>query len=261
MEKVSIIIPAYNEERRIGNTLGSYGRFFQKLGRKKLIDTEILVVINNTKDRTEEIVRRYQKKYKMISYLNLKPGGKGLAIIEGFKDALKRKNNFIGFVDADMATSPEAFYALVKNIGNNYGIIASRYVPGAEVNPKQRFSRIFVSRVFNILIKFLFLLNYKDTQCGAKLFRRMAIEKIINSLGMTQWAIDIDLLYNLKKKNLSIIEFPTIWSDKTASTLNVKKASIQMFFAIIQLRILNSPLRRTWKFFEPVVGIIWRIVK
>lgn len=261
MDKISIIIPAYNEEKRIGKTLEAYGKFYQKLKNKKIIDIEILIVINNTKDKTEEIVRIYQKKYKIIKYLNLKQGGKGFAIIEGFRDALKRKNDFIGFVDADMATSPEAFYDLIKNIDGNYGIIASRYVSGAIVNPKQRFSRVLVSRIFNMIIKALFLLNYKDTQCGAKLFRRKAIERIINSLGMTQWAVDIDLLYNLKKENLSTIEFPTIWSDKAASTLNVKKASIQMFFAVVQLRVLNSPLKRTWKFFEPAVGIIWRIVK
>jgi len=262
MEKFSIIIPAYNEEKRIGRTLEVYGSFFSRLKKQKILDTEILVVINNTSDKTEDIVKLCQKKYRVIDYLNFKEGGKGFAIIEGFKYALKNKKvNLIGFVDADMATSPEAYYDLIKNISNNYGIIASRYLPSSKVNPKQKFSRIFISRIFNILVKVLFLLNYKDTQCGAKLFRRKALEKIVPKLGMTQWAIDIDLLYNLKKENLSVKEFPTIWSDKSASKLNTKKASIQMFFAVLQLRILNSPFKRFWKFFEPMVGIVWRIVK
>jgi len=77
MEKVSIIIPAYNEEKRIGKTLEEYGKFFNDFKKNNKLGINILVVINNTKDRTEEIVKEYAKKYKFIKYLNLKPGGKG----------------------------------------------------------------------------------------------------------------------------------------------------------------------------------------
>src|SRR3989338_9940965 len=108
--KVSIIIPAYNEEKRIGNTLKEYSRFFENLRKEKKLNYEILVVINNTKDNTELIVKKYQKKNKNIKYINLPKGGKGYATAEGFKNALSQKNDLLCFVDADMATSPEAFY-------------------------------------------------------------------------------------------------------------------------------------------------------
>ena len=262
MEKVVIIIPAYNEEKRIGKTLEAYGLFFDELKRRKILDYEILVVINNTRDKTEEIVKKYQKKNNNLACLSFKEGGKGLAIIAGFKEALKdNKNSLVGFVDADMATSPHAFYDLIKNINGNYGIIASRYASGAIVKPKQTLNRIFVSRIFNLMVRGLFLLSFKDTQCGAKIFRRKAIEKILPLLGMTQWAIDVDLLYHLKQQNLSVREFPTIWKNKDESKLNLKRASIQMFFAIIQLRILNSPFKRTCIVFNPIIGTIWKIVK
>jgi len=244
MNKISIIIPAYNEEKRIAETLEEYGKFFTNLKKTKELDSEILIVINNTQDRTEEIVRQYQKKYKIIKYLNFKPGGKGLAIINGFKDALKdKKNIFIGFVDADLATRPEAFYDLVKNLNDFDGIIASRYVNGARVNPKQTWRRIFVSRIFNFLIRTLFLMPYRDTQCGAKVFKRRAVEEIIEKLGITQWAFDVDLLYQARKKNLKIIEYPTIWADKEYSKINFMKAGPRMALAIIRTRLINSKFK------------------
>jgi len=260
--KISITIPAYNEEKRIGRTLEEYGKFFEmKKKSKEIEDFEIIVVINNTSDRTEEVVKEKIKVIREIRHLNFKKGGKGFAIIEGFKDALKRDSDLMGFVDADMATSPEAFYSLSKNINGYDGIIASRAVHGSKVYQKKSFIRIFASRVLNFLVRVFFLLPYRDTQCGAKIFRKRCIENIINRVGMTQWAFDIDLIYQAKKIGFRIKEFPTLWSDRDYSKLNVKKHSIQMLLAIIQLRILNSPFKRSWKFFRPVAGLIWRLVK
>jgi glycosyltransferase involved in cell wall biosynthesis len=241
MEKVVIVMPAYNEEKRIAQTLEGYGSFFTNLKNKHLIDFEILIVINNTNDKTEEIVKKYQKKYKIIRYLNFKQGGKGFAIIEGFKEALKnRKNTLIGFVDADMATLPDAFYDLVINIKSYDGLIASRYIKNSKVNPKQSLARIFVSRLFNFLIRTLFLMPYRDTQCGAKVFRRKALEKTVQDLGLTQWAFDVDLLYKIRRKGFEIREYPTVWADKAYSKINFMKAGPRMALAIIRLRIINS---------------------
>ncbi len=241
MEEVIIIIPAYNEEKRIGATLEEYGRFFNEEKKTKKIDYKIIVVINNTKDRTEEIVKICQEKNKNIKYLNFKQGGKGFAIIAGFKDALKdKKNNLIGFVDADMATSPQAFYDLINNIKSYDGIIASRYIKYSKVNPKQSLERIFVSRIFNFLIRSLFLMPFADTQCGAKLFKRKTLENITSKLGMTQWAFDVELLYLIRKAGFKIKEYPTIWADKEYSKINFMKAGPRMALSIIRLRLINS---------------------
>jgi glycosyltransferase involved in cell wall biosynthesis len=255
---ISIVIPAHNEEKRIGPTLESYGKFFNDLKNKNSLDYEIIIVINNTKDKTLEIVKKAAAKNKNISYLNFKQGGKGFAIIEGFKKALKSNKSLIGFVDADASTSPEAYYDLIKNIDSYDAIIASRYVSGAKVNPKQSLRRIFVSRVFNLLVRTLFIMPYKDTQCGAKILTREATEKVVGQIGITQWAFDIDLIYRLRKNKLSIKEQATVWSDKERSTLNLKRASIQMFLAIVRLRIINSPLKPFLKIIRPLVAKVWR---
>lgn len=259
--KISIIIPAYNEEKRIGKTLEAYSRYFNELENNKKISYEILVVINGTTDNTEKVVKEYCKANKKIKYLNFERGGKGFAITEGFKESLKKDFELIGFVDADMATPPEEYWRLVENIGKYDGIIASRYTHNAKVFPKQSVTRIFASRSFNFLVRVLFLMPYKDTQCGAKIFRKKCIEQVLPQMGMTQWAYDIDLLYRLRKNKVRIREFPSVWRDIEGSKLNIKKSSIQMFLAIIQLRILHSPIKGSWKFFKPLAGMLWRIAK
>ena len=112
--KLAIVIPAYNEEKRIGKTLQAYSECFEKLRKNKLLDYEILIAINGTTDNTEKIVNSFARKNKSIASINLKEGDKGNAVIQGIKFFLKRKNDLIGFVDADMSTPPEEFARLAK---------------------------------------------------------------------------------------------------------------------------------------------------
>ena len=255
MEKVSIIIPAYNEEKRIGKTLDANLKFFKDLKRKKILDFEIIVVVNGSTDKTIEIVKSLAKKNKELKYLDLKRGAKGYAVIEGFKEALKSDSNLIGFKDADMATKPEVYHDLIKRIGNHDGIIASRYVKGSIINPKPTLERKIASRIFNTLIRSTLFLPHKDTQCGAKLFKRKALEKTIPHLTFSQLAFDVDLLYNLRKKGFRIKEIPTIWSDEEYSTVNFAKSGPVMALAILRLRILNSPFKGLKTVYDKFVNV------
>jgi glycosyltransferase involved in cell wall biosynthesis len=235
--KLSIIIPAHNEENRISKTLEEYCRFFSKKCKKEF---EIIVVLNGCTDRTLDIVRRFKRKYSQIKYLNFMQSGKGFAIIQGFKAA---RGELIGFTDADCSTPPEAFYDLIENINGFGGIIANRWMKESIVRPKQPLSRRMASRIFNLLVRALFGIKSQDTQCGAKLFKKEAIKKVLPNIGITAWAFDIDLLYQLKKKGYKIKDIPTVWSDKGHSKLNVAKTSFQMFLAVVRLRLINSPFK------------------
>ena len=257
--KLSIIIPAYNEEKRIGTTLEAYESFFNKLKKQKKLDYEIIIAINNTKDRTEEIVKKYQRKNKQINYINLIKGGKGYAITEGFKDALKRKNDLIGFVDADMATTPEEFARLAGKIGSFDGIIASRALKGSVVSSKRTLQRIIASRGYNYFIRMLFLFPYQDTQCGAKIFKREALSKVLSHLSMSKWAFDVDLLYNLRKYGFKVKEEPSVWSDKEYSKINFFRTGPWMAMALIRLRIINSPFKWIIRVFNPFINWLWRL--
>lgn len=231
--KVSIIIPAYNEEKRIAHTLRAYDDFLKNMP----LEYEILVVVNGTTDATMQIVRSLQSSMPHLLAINSIEGGKGLAITRGFKDALQRKNDLIGFVDADMATSPQAYYQLIQQIDGYDGIIASRYMPGASVTPPRPLIKRWGSKIFfETLTKLLLGINYYDTQCGAKLFKRTTVEKIVPFLSVPQWAFDIELLYLCKRFNFRIKEEPTIWHDQAGSKLRMMRAGSRMLATLFALR-------------------------
>ena len=85
---------------------------------------------------------------------------------------------------------------------------------------------------------------YRDTQCGAKLFKGSSLRRVVPFLGITQWAFDIDLLYSMKKNKFEVIEVPTEWSEPGDSHLNLKKTIPEMFLAIIRVNSLNKLLTR-----------------
>ena len=237
MVKLSIIIPAYNEAGRIEKTLISYYTFFSK----NIKDFEIIIVPNNCSDNTFEIVKKFSHSKKNIKIKNITHYvGKGGAIIEGFKIA---KGDYIGFTDADNATNAEAFFELYKNIEDYDGIIASRWIKGAKINRKQPIFRRVASRVFNVFVRILFGIKLRDTQCGAKLFKKEKLMLVLPELVTTRWAFDVDLLYKFKLKNYKVVEIATEWTDDPNSKLNIKKASLEMFFAISRLRLIHSPFR------------------
>ena len=250
--KLSIIIPAYNEEKRIASRLDDLLSVFEKLRKSRKMDYEIIVVINKSTDKTENIAKKFREKNKRILYMHLKEKGKGLAVMEGFKDVLKRKNDYIGFVDADMATTAKEFARLALKLieSKSDGIIASRYLPGAKVSPKPTLKRIIASRFYNYYIRLFFFFPYRDTQCGAKIFKREAIAKITPHLINTKWAFDVDILFNLKKYGFKIIEEPTVWSDKSYSKVNLLYDGYRMGLSMLRLRILNSPFPEIMRFYD-----------
>ena len=170
---ISIVIPAHNEERRIGKTLEEYVKYFREKKREKEIKSfEIIVVLNGCEDNTLQVVKKIKKRFREIKILDFERAGKGFAIIEGFKDALIRENNLIGFVDADMATPPKAFYGLIRNIQGYEGVIANRWDKRSIIKTKQPFLRRVMSRGYNFIARSLFLFSFRDTQCGAKVLTR-----------------------------------------------------------------------------------------
>ena len=198
---------------------------------------ELLVIPNGCTDNTIKLVSDFSKKHDSVKYKILIPGGKGIALISWFK---LPKKDIIGFTDADNSTNPKEFYKLVQNIDSHDCAIASRWMKDSVVNIKQPLPRIVAGRVFNFLVKLLLRLNFHDTQCGGKVFKKEAIKSVYPKLGITKWAFDIDLLYLLKRNNYKIKEVPIKWQDTIGSQLNIPRASFEMFLALIRLRLVYS---------------------
>lgn len=236
--KLSIVIPAHNEEHRLPPMLEAYaGYFAEKYGN----EVELIVVPNFCNDRTTEIARGIGLRYSQVRVVEeLKRVGKGGAVMLGAKSA---EGDLIGFVDADGATPPVAFDDLVQKISLDGCIIASRWMKGSDVSPKQPLSRRVASRCFNGLVRSLFGLKLTDTQCGAKLFRREVILPVLRNLGVTNWAFDVDMLFQAKRLGASIREIPTVWHDVAGSKIEIGRSSVNMVVALVRLRMFYSPLR------------------
>ena len=249
--RLTIIVPAHNEEKRIGRMLDTYLPFFAgRYGN----EVEFIVVINGTTDRTEEVVATYQERYPSLRIV-VEPQsiGKGGALMMGFRMA---RGAWVGFVDADGATPPEAFQALMDGIGDAGGIIASRWCAGAQVSPRQPLDRRIASRIFNWITRLLFGLKLTDTQCGAKLLRREAMLAVLPTLGITQWAFDVDLLFQLRRAGYAIREIPTTWQDVHGSKVKVVQASMEMVLALTRLRLMYSPFRWVVPLYQCTLGRI-----
>ena len=247
--KLSIVIPAFNEEHRIQPMLDAYLDYFlPRYGD----EVECVVVVNGSSDRTAEICREYEQRLPQVHVIDERRAiGKGGAVMLGLRAA---RGAWVGFVDADGATPPEAFQALVDRIGSAGAIIASRWLPDSDVAPPQPLSRRVASRIFNGLVRVVFRLPITDTQCGAKLITRDAVQAVLPHLGLTQWAFDVDLLFQLRRAGYAIVEIPTTWHDITGSKVNVPKASLQMTVAILRLRLIYSPFRWVVDLYNATIG-------
>lgn len=236
--KLSIVIPAHNEEERLKVMLAPYLAFFAP---RYGDEVELIVVVNGSTDRTDRVAQEFIRQYPQLRVL-VDPAhiGKGGAIMLGARAA---RGDLIGFVDADGATPPEAFQDLVDRIGGAGAIIASRWLPGAQVSPAQPPARRIASRLFNLLVRLLFKVRIHDTQCGAKLVRREYMLAALPNIGITRWAFDVDLLFQLRRAGAQIVETPTVWRDVSGSRVRIVRSSLEMFVAMVRLRLIYSPLR------------------
>jgi len=235
-----LLIPAYNEEERIGPVLRDYAAFFEKNYPGRF---ELVVVLNGCRDDTLEVVKRVAAEHPAIRALDFpQPIGKGGALIEGLK--LAPTSDLIGYVDADGATAPEAFLDLVKHCQEVDCAIGSRWLEGSVLHQSQSTQRRLFSRAFHALVQLLFQMNIQDTQCGAKVLRRQAVEKIYPALRIADVAFDINLLYSLKRNGFTVREVPTEWTDKLGSKIKLNKGSLGIILSVIRLRLFYSPFYR-----------------
>lgn len=252
-----LLIPAYNEEQRIEPVLREYGAFFRDNYKGKF---QLVVVLNGCRDDTIGVVRRVAKDFFSISAIEFPdPIGKGGALIEGLR--LAPLADIIGYVDADGATAPPAFLDLVRHLEEADCVIGSRWIKGAVLHQAQTNRRQFASRIFHLIVQSFFWMNIRDTQCGAKVMKRQAVEKVHSQLRISDMAFDINLLYSLKRAGLRILEVPTEWTDKVGSKVVLGRTSMTMLASVIRLRLVYSPLKPLLRRFAWLEAWIYRTLR
>lgn len=236
--ELSLVIPACNEEQRIEDTLENYIAFLMRSG----IDFEIIVEMDGCTDGTADIVRRMSVTYPCVKVMEYKERlGKGGGLLKGFEIA---RGDIIGFVDADGSIQPMEMMKLLDSVrGGADCAIGSRRARGAMVT-NQPPTRKVLSKCFNMMVRTLFLLPYKDTQCGAKVYRATVLNKVLGQIHVNGFIFDVVLLYQTKKNGFTVDEVAIIWEDKEGSKVNVISTTLDMFSSILKLRLYYSPFRR-----------------
>lgn len=218
-------------------TLDAYLRSFPA-------DTEFLIVPNGCTDGTVALAQAYQQRYPNVRvHVIPQAVGKAVAVRTGL--ALVTGDQ-IGFLDADGSTSPEEFHRLQDALGSADGVVASRWAPGAVVQ-NRAFSRTLASLTFAVVVKALFWLPYRDTQCGAKIFSKALLTKILPHAHVRTMAFDVELLLLARRANAQMVEWPTNWIDRSRSAIlgtpwQLFRTSLSMFLALLILRLRFLPL-------------------
>jgi glycosyltransferase involved in cell wall biosynthesis len=251
-----LLMPAYNEERRIEPVLRDYAQFFAKNYSGKF---QLVVVLNGCTDNTLGVVQKVGAEFPSVRPLEFKrPIGKGGALIEGFK--LAAQGELTGYVDADGATPPHAFLELVEHIAGADCVVGSRWLPESVIHQAQANSRRFASRAFHFIVQVLFWLNIHDTQCGAKVMKREVVEKVHDNLRIADMAFDINLLVAVKRAGFRIREVPTEWTDKAGSkvTSSLFRSSLTMFLSVVRIRLIYSPFYKWLRPLRPLEGWVYK---
>jgi len=235
---LSIIIPAYNEEKRLPRTLFDIDKYL----RKQNYDYEIIIINDGSKDNTAKAVRKLQPKIKNLKLIdNKKNNGKGFVVRQGM---MKAKGEYRLFTDADNSTSIDQVEKLLPFFKKGYDIvIGSRDVKGAVLDPPQPWNRVMVGNVFNLFVQAIVgLWGIWDTQCGFKALSAKATNDILPKCRINKWAFDPEILKIGKKMGYKIKEIPIRWVNDPESKVKLK-GMIRMGFDLLKIR-WNLIIRR-----------------
>lgn len=223
---ISIIIPAYNEEKRLPSFLENMKKFL-----KTINDYEILLVNDGSTDRTPDIIQKFKGKnnnIKVISYE--KNRGKGGAIKVGVEYAQKEK---ILFIDADGSIQPNQIPVMIEKL-NYYDVVCgNRAAKASQI--QQPLLRQYTGKTFNTYVNLLFNNNIQDHLCGFKGFKKKIAQQLFKNLQNERWIFDVELFYRIKKQNSSLYLLPIVWEHKEGSKIT-PLAPIKMALELIKLR-------------------------
>jgi glycosyltransferase involved in cell wall biosynthesis len=190
-------------------------------------------------DNTAEIVAEFSVNKDNIAILEYPERiGKGGGLKRAFRAA---SGDIIGFTDADNSTKVTEFIELIQALEGTDIVVGQRY-GGLNFNNIPLVRRVF-SRGFNILVRLLFRLGIRDTQCGAKVFRKEVVRDVLSHLVIDDFVFDVNFLYSAKKLGFKIKEEGIAWEYSEGSKIKLFSVTIKMFVSLLTLRLFYSPFR------------------
>jgi glycosyltransferase involved in cell wall biosynthesis len=229
--RYSIIIPAYNEARRIIPTLERVLAYIAN----QAWDAEVIVVNDGSRDNTAEIVRDYAARHSLLRLLeNPSNRGKGYSVRNGM---LHAGGDLLLFSDADLSSPIEECSKLFQAISEGADVaIGSRWLNAELQTERQPLHRQLFGRVFNLLLRLLLGLKFKDTQCGFKAFTRAAAQIIFPLQKIERWGFDPEIIFLAQKKGFAITEVPVRWAHEAGGSIHPLRDGLRMFGDVLKIR-------------------------
>src|SRR6266568_4898697 len=250
----SIILPAYNESVRIRPGLEKALAFV----REQRWSVEIIVINDGSRDDTADIVKQVMVNAPELRLLE-NPGnrGKGYSVRNGMLNA---HGDILMFSDADFSSPIYESLKLIRAIENGADVaFGSRWLLAETQTRRQSLMRQFVGRAYNLLLRLLLGLPYKDTQCGFKAFTRKAAEVIFTRQQIERWGFDPELLFIARKFGLRMTEVAVEWANDDRSKINPLTDGIKMFYELLTIRvnaIAGHYARPKFQFLAPTPGTV-----
>jgi glycosyltransferase involved in cell wall biosynthesis len=227
----SIVIPCYNEGERVGDSLEKIVSYTQNRG----WNTEILVVNDGSRDNTVEIVRSFTSRHGNVRLIE-NPGnrGKGYSVRNG---VLSANGDVILFTDADLSSPIEESEKLFGALEAGADVaLGSRWLRAELQTYRQPLYRQMLGRMFNLVLRMILGLHFKDTQCGFKAFRRTAAQTIFPRQRIDRWGFDPEILYLARKFKLRTVEVPVSWAHDHRSKINPVLDGSKMMWEMLRVR-------------------------
>ncbi|MFC1599715.1 glycosyltransferase [Patescibacteria group bacterium] len=222
--ELSIVIPAFNEERQIKQTLNDVLAHAP--------EAEIICVNDGSTDGTLEILLEF-KGIRVISYE--KNQGKGYAVKQGM---LSAKGKYVMFIDADNQIPIHQIDELLPRIREGMDVVVgSRYLPGSTNDDKQSLFRNILSRTGNFLIRLFLISDIKDSQCGIKMFEHNAAQQIFSRQKTKRFSFDMEVLVIAQSLGYSFVEIPIDWNRSTDSSLRAVRDSFKTLFDLFYIKL------------------------
>lgn len=254
----SIVVPAYNESARLGNSLEKILAYVQKRGWR----AEILVVNDGSRDNTAEIARSFERLYGAIRLIE-NPGnrGKGYSVRNGMLHASGER---LLFTDADLSSPIEESEKLFAALDAGAEVaMGSRWLQRELQRERQPLHRQLLGRLFNFVLRMILGVKYKDTQCGFKAFTRKAADVIFPRQQIERWGFDPEILYLAKKFHLKIAEIPVEWAHDDRSKINPVVDGVKMATELLRVRWydISGKYAKATHAPEPKSPVVQRLVR
>jgi dolichyl-phosphate beta-glucosyltransferase len=227
----SIVIPAYNEGQRIEATLEKVVAHVAKMG----WTAEVIVVNDGSRDSTPDIVREWARRNPIIRLVE-NPGnrGKGYSVRHGMMEA---GGDVLIFTDADLSSPISEANKLVAAIKQGADVtIGSRWLRAELQTERQPLYRQLFGRIFNLLLRMILGLRFKDTQCGLKAFTPRAAQAIFPRQHIERWGFDPEILFLANKAGMVTAEVPVEWAHDERSKINPVQDGFKMFTELLRIR-------------------------